>query len=212
MRGEVMKICVYTLLLCALTCARFARAEQETFKVVVEPLWHSLDSDPLRIQQFGGKWILAGSITFKKRSSEAVFLDELQLAWKGEKIEQLVGSLYEKNEAGAFIPIEKYFVCDSNWKKSTQQLLLRFEHPLTLGAINTFYLVLTVPEDIEHILKNGSFYIEQAGLPLPYREYVKDHELALALHEALPSIKNPNLAKTTLDKLGNKNALLASCR
>lgn len=176
-----MKIISYAFLISAAVVAQSLRAAQEPFKVIVEPKWHNLDLDPLRTKQFGGKWILAGSITFKKHSTEAVFLDGIQLSWKGEKIDQLIGSLYEKNEAGEFLPIEKYFVCDSCWKKSTQQLFLNFEHPLTLGAINTFYLVLTVPEDIEPILKNGSFYIEQAGLPLPYRDYVKDHELAIAL-------------------------------
>lgn len=176
-----MKILEYALLVGIALTARVMRAEQESFKVIVEPKWHNLESDTDRTKQFGSKWILAGTITFKKRSTEAVFLDELQLSWKGKKIDQLIGSLYEKNEAGEFLPIEKYLVCDSCWKKSTQQLFLRFNHPLTLGAINTFYLVLTVPEEIEQILKNGTFYIEQAGLPLPYREYVKDHELAIAL-------------------------------
>jgi hypothetical protein len=177
-----MKILSFFLLLSVAAAARTIRAEQEPFKVVVESKWQNLDLDANRIKLFGGKWILAGSITFKKRSTEAVFLDEIQLSWKGEKIEQLIGSLYEKNETGDFLPIEKYFVCDSNWKKSTQQLFLRFNQPVTLGAINTFYLVLTLPESIESILQNGSFYIGQAGLPLPYREYVKDHELAIALH------------------------------
>ncbi len=178
-----MKILGYALLLNALFLAQAMKAEQEQFKVLVEPKWHNLETDTDRTKLFGGKWILAGSITFKKRSTEAVFLDGIQLSWKGANIEQLTGSLYEKNETGAFLPIEKNCVCDSSWKKSTQQLFLHFDHPLTLGAINTFYLVLTVPENIEPILKNGSFHIEQAGLPLPYREYVKDHELSIALSQ-----------------------------
>ncbi len=158
--------------------------KQEPYKVILEAKWQDLETDPNRRQQFGGKWILAGSITFKKRSSDIVFLDEIQLSWKGESLDKLIGSLYEKNDKTAsFLPIEKYLVCDSIWKRSTQQLLLRFNRTLTLGAVNTFYLVLTVPETIEDKLKNGYFYIEQNGLPMPYRNYVKDHKLSLALND-----------------------------
>jgi hypothetical protein len=178
---RVMKMVKSTLLIGITLATRIIYAEQEFFKVIVEPHWHNLEQNEKRTEEFGGKWILAGSITFKKHCKDAVFLDNIQLSWKGEKIDHLIGSLYEKNEAGEFLPIDKYLVCDSCWKKSTQELFLRFNRPCTLGAINTFYLVLTVPEKLEPILKNGSFYVEQAGLPLPYREYLKEHTRALAL-------------------------------
>lgn len=178
----VMKTIRYALLFVTVIAVLTAQARQEPFKVIVEAKWKDLDSNPQRVKQFGGKWILAGSITFKKRSPEVVFLDEIQLTWKGKKIDQLTGSLYEKNNMSLFLPIEKYLICDSMWKQSTQQLFLRFNRPLTLGAVNTFYLVLTVPEKLETVLKSGRFSIEQDGLPLPYREYVKGHELSLALN------------------------------
>ena len=177
-----MKTIRYALLFVTVIAVLTAQARQEPFKVIVEAKWKDLDSNPQRVKQFGGKWILAGSITFKKRSPEVVFLDEIQLTWKGKKIDQLTGSLYEKNNMSLFLPIEKYLICDSMWKQSTQQLFLRFNRPLTLGAVNTFYLVLTVPEKLETVLKSGRFSIEQDGLPLPYREYVKGHELSLALN------------------------------
>lgn len=177
-----MKTIRYILLFGTVIAVLPVQARQEPFKVIVKAKWKNLDSNPQRIKRFGGKWILAGSITFKKRSPEMVFLDEIQLTWKGKNIDKLMGSLYEKNNMSLFLPIEKYLVCDSMWKQSTQQLFLRFNRPLTLGAVNTFYLVLTVPEELETVLKNGRFSIEQDGLPLPYREYVKGHELSLTLN------------------------------
>ena len=177
-----MKAIRYALMFSTVITVLTLQAKQEPFKVIVQAQWKNLDSNPQRIKRFGGKWILAGSITFKKRSPEMVFLDEIQLTWKGKKINQLTGSLYEKNNMSLFLPIEKYLVCDSIWKQSTQQLFLRFNRPLTLGAVNTFYLVLTVPEELETVLKSGQFSIEQNGLPLPYRDYVKEHELSLTLN------------------------------
>ncbi|MCK5632237.1 hypothetical protein KAH94_00650 [bacterium] len=183
-----MKTIRHTLLLLTVVVAFGTKANQEPFKVIMEAKWQDLENDPQKQALFGGKWILAGSITFKKRSSEIIFLDEIQLTWQGDKIEKLIASLYEKNNTTSFLPIEKYLVCDSEWKKSTQQLLLRFNQPLTLGAVNTFYLVLTVPKELENKIKNGRFSIERTGLPLPYRKYVQNHNLSIALN---------NLDKTT---------------
>jgi len=177
-----MKRLRYAFLLSA-ALAVSAIQTKEAFKVILEAKWQNLQNDPQKIELFGGKWILAGSITFKKKSSEIIFLDQIQLTWKGEPIAHLIGSLYEKNDTSSFLPIEKYLVCDSQWKKSTQQLLMEFKEPLTLGAVNTFYLVLTVPEKIEQALKNGEFHIEQTGLPLRYREYVKNKHLSIALDD-----------------------------
>jgi len=180
-----MKAIRYTLLGVILVSVP-VKSEQEPYRVILEAKWKNLQDDPQRVQLFGGKWILAGSITFKKRTSDIVFLDELQLAWEGEKLNELIGSLYEKNDKGNFLPIEKYHVCDSNWKRSTQELFLKFNEPLTLGAVNTFYLVLTVPEEVEPKIKGGKFRVSQRGLPLPYREYVKQNELCLTINDRHP--------------------------
>jgi len=179
-----MKTIRYALLFGTALAVLTIRTEKEPFQVVLSAKWENLDNDPQKIALFGGKWILAGSITFKKRSSEMIFLDEIQLTWEGEKLDALVGSLYEKNDLSSlFLPIERYLVCDGCWRKSTQQLFLRFNRTLTLGAVNTFYLVLTVPKEIEEKLKNGKFRMEKVGLPLPYRQYVGCHELAISLNE-----------------------------
>jgi len=177
-----MKKLRYALMICSAVAFLTMHAQQEQFRVILEAKWEDLEQNSERTKLFGGKWILAGSITFKKRSSETVFLDEIQLTWNGKKLDNLIASLYEKNNTSSFLPIEKYCVCDSRWKCSTQQLFLRFNKPFVLGAVTTFYLVLTVPEPLEPVLKKGTFRIEYAGLPLPYRDYVKGKELSLALN------------------------------
>ena len=179
-----MKKLRYALMVGSAIAFLSVRAKEEPFRVILEAKWKNLDQNSERAKLFGGKWILAGSITFKKRSTDTVFLDEIQLTWSGPKLENIIASLYEKNDTSSFLPIEKYFVCDSRWKCSTQQLFMRFNKPFILGAVNTFYLVLTVPEQLESIIKQGRFHIETAGLPLPYRDYVKGKELSLALNYA----------------------------
>jgi len=180
-----MKIIRYALCGAALSFL-VLQGENAPYRVIVEAKWQDLQSDPERIKLFGGKWILVGSITFKKRTSDIIFLDALQLTWEGEKINTLVGSLYEKNDKGAFLPIEKYHICDSCWKRSTQELFLKFQQPLALRAVNTFYLVLTVPKEIEPKLKGGTFRVSQQGLPLPYRNYVKRNNLSITLNDRSP--------------------------
>jgi len=178
-----MKTMRYALVFGAALAALTTNADQEPFKVLLEAKWENLDSNPQRIKKFGGKWILVGSITFKKRSSEVLFLDEIQLTWEGDQIPRLTGSLYQKNDTSAFLPIEKYFLCDSLWKSSTQQMLLKFHQPITLGSVNTLYLVLTVPEELENKLKKGKFKLEHVGLPMRYRQYVEGHSLSIALND-----------------------------
>lgn len=176
-----MKTMRYALA-CGLICTVLtSKADQEPFKVVLQAKWENLDTNPQRVKQFGGKWIVVGSITFKKRSSETLFLSNLKLTWEGEEIPKLVGSLYEKNDLHPFLPIEKYLLSDGSWKRSTQEMVLKFRRPLTLGPVNTLYLVLTVPEQLEERLKKGTFKLEHVGLPVHYRHYVKDQELSIAL-------------------------------
>ena len=177
-----MKVLRYALLLGASLALFKVKTQQDAFRVILEAKWQDLENNAQKIKQFGGKWILAGSIVFKKRSSEILFLDTIQLNWKGEKIDNMIGSLYEKNDTGSFLPIEKYLVCDSVWKRSTQQLFLPFNRPFALGAVNTFYLVLTVPQEIEKKIKSGYFFITQHRLPFPYQKYISTHNLSLALN------------------------------
>lgn len=176
-----MKTMQYALAFCTACAVLTSKADQKPFQVELKAKWKNLDTNPKRIKQFGGKWIVVGSITFKKRSSEILFLDEMKLSWEGEPLPNLVGSLYEKNDLAPFLPIEKYLLSDSAWKRSSQQMVLKFHRPLTLGPINTLYLVLTVPQELEDKLKKGTFKLEHVGLPVHYRHYVQGQELSIAL-------------------------------
>ena len=153
----------------------------EYFSITLEPKWEDLDKNKKRKIIFEDKWILAGDITFKKKAPDSIFLQELHLKWKGEKIPHIIGSLYEKNSYGDFMPIEKYLICDSKWKSSEQKLILRFPKPRTLYAVNTLSLVLTAPKEVVGILKEGYFQLESETLPAQYQEYAHEHNLKLAL-------------------------------
>jgi hypothetical protein len=157
------------------------------FTISIEPSWKNLEHDDEgKSSQFGGKWILAGTITFKKKKAdEAVHLHKLELHWHGAQIETLITSLYKKNfdpMKKDFLPIEDYLLCDGIWNKTKQTLLLNFESKQTLGPIETFYLVLTVPEQIEHTLKGGFFSLESTCLPDQFKKCTQGNSLALALN------------------------------
>lgn len=158
-------------------------AENEPFQVIIEPKWEELDADQAACCRFGGKWVLAGSIVFKKKANEAVTLDKLILSWNGNKIDQLYGSLYVKEYTQPFLPINDYLVCDSSWNKAQQKLVLKFNQPHTLGPTNIFYLVLTVPDQLENIIRNGYFTIERDFLPEQYKENNSPSKLALTMRK-----------------------------
>src|ERR1700733_4051398 len=78
----------------------------EDFDITLKPKWNDLDPTSKKSAEFGGKWILAGSITFKKRSKEPIYIHHINLRWKCEPIDNLISSLYKKDLAKAFLPIE----------------------------------------------------------------------------------------------------------
>jgi hypothetical protein len=135
-------------------------------ELTIIPAWDHLDTNPKTIEQFGGTWILAGTLEVKKRSSESIKLDKLVLRWHGKRINNLLGSLYKKDLDKAFIPIEDYLICDSIWDQASQKLILQFDTPLTLEAHTTFCLVLTIPRHLESTMNKGSFHLEITALPL----------------------------------------------
>lgn len=157
------------------------------FSITLEPIWKDLESNQAATQQFGGKWILIGSITFKKKSGETVFLHNLRLQWKGSAITTLFGTLYKKVDGKTFLPLEENMICDGTWYPHDQSLVLNFNKKITLGISNTFYLVLTVPEDVEQQLKKGYFALDEKMLPEPFIQYMHGQQIALAYHEQLYS-------------------------
>jgi hypothetical protein len=160
---------------------------QKKFEIILEPKWEILDDQHTAL--FGGKWILAGSITFRKKAiKECVHLTKLHLKWHGPFLDKVRASLYEHNFEKKFYPIEDFFVCDGEWSKKTQTLHLNFKEKCTLQAINTFYLVLTVPAEQEPFLRQGSFCISNDCLPDQLREHMQAHELSLSLNSIHNSI------------------------
>lgn len=178
-----MKRIVYGLLLFISTniIGLVEKGKSDDFSIIIESKWQDLEREPAKAKEFGGKLILVGSITVKKRSKEHVALSKIYLRWKGCPIETLTGSLYKKETDKDFHPIEEYLVCDGTWNKSKQRLLFEFDEKQTLGPTNIFYVVLTVPEELEKTLKNGSFEIEHSCLPELLQECTKNQELALSI-------------------------------
>jgi len=157
-------------------------AQQEPFKITMEPLWHSLDNDHANI--FGGKWIIVGSINLKKKSNENVQLSHLQLSWKGPKLPNLVASLYNKEPDKPFLAIEDNLICDGTWDQTKQKLLLKFKKNASLHAYNSYYLVLTVPPSLEKIITRGTFEIDKATLPHQLKEHL-NQPLTLSLNKKI---------------------------
>lgn len=171
------------ILISVITIQTSLYANTKNFNVILEPTWQDLERNAQKSKDFGGKLILVGTITFKKKESvEPVYLNHLELIWQGETIDNLISSLYKKNldpDKKDFIPIEDYLVCDGIWNKKKQTLILNFDHKHTLGPINTFYLVLTVPDNLERSLQNGSFCIEKQCLPYRLKQSIQHDSLAL---------------------------------
>ena len=177
-----MKYVTYFIPIFVLMTTSSLYAPANEFSVVLEPKWKNLEQNTKKTKEFGGKWILVGSITFKKNSKEPVNLNKIYLNWQGKNIENLVGSLYKKKSDKDFIPIQDYLICDSAWNKAKQTLILKFDEKQTLGPTTIFYLVLTIPENIETVVKKGSFVIEKEYLPEQFKVYALQHNLPLALY------------------------------
>src|ERR1700722_13511561 len=128
----------YKILFLCLCLARITHlaAVEDPFVVLLEPCWNCLDDNDGSCEQFGGKWVLIGNITFKKRAAkDSLQLQQLRLHWNGPYIEILNASLYKKNfdpTKKEFLPIDEYLICDEIWNKVKQTLLLNFDAKQTL--------------------------------------------------------------------------------
>lgn len=158
----------------------------DNFSIVVKPKWRNLDSNDKQSSTFGGKWVLVGSITFKKKSKEPLSLNTMTLSWNGETMDNLVASLYLKNSSREFIPIEQNLVCDGTWNKTKQMLIFNFEEKETLAPKTTFYVVFTIPETIEPVLTKGFFTIEENSVPKPFKHCCQSAQLTLVKNTQYP--------------------------
>lgn len=153
---------------------------QANCHVCVESKWNNLEQTHEKEKQFGGKLILVGSITFRKQCKDCIKIDKLVLEWHGKNLDTLCGSLYRKLPEKEFVPIQENLVCDATWNKAAQSLVLDFENKQTLNTLNIFYVVLTVPDNMEQTLKNGHFTLRDTTLPEQIHFSEKKLDLALA--------------------------------
>jgi len=102
------------------------------------------------------KWAWMWSLTLK--SKKALNLRQLNLQWRGEKIDTIFASLYQKREKDLqLIPIEQNLVCDGMWDQKKQQLTFNLNEKIV--ATNKYYLVLSFAETLEPKIKKGTFTI-----------------------------------------------------
>lgn len=100
------------------------------------------------------KWAWMWSLTLK--SKKAVKLRQLNLQWRGKKINSIFASLYQKREQDKLlIPIEQNLVCDGAWDTKKQQLTFNLNEKII--ATNKYYLVLSFPQTLESTIKTGTF-------------------------------------------------------
>jgi hypothetical protein len=109
------------------------------------------------------KWAWIGLITLK--SKDPLFLQELHINWRGEKIPQLHGALYRKKETvNQLVPIQENLVCDGIWNTQKQKFIFPVNEKIV--STNKYYLLLNFPTKEEPKLKRGKFY-------LPFKKTLK---------------------------------------
>lgn len=167
------------LFLSAMAYAHAATQPTEDFNITMEPTWKNLDRDASESKKFGGKWILAGTITFKKKAKDTVHLNRIYLQWDGPKIENLIGSLYECDSPEDFMPIQENLIADGSWNNAQQKLMFNFDEKQLLTFKNCYFLVLTVRDEVEPLLKMGKFDLVTTILPEPFKECLQNGQLCL---------------------------------
>lgn len=148
--------------------------------IAIESHWQDLENNKERAQKFGGKWVLAGTITFNKNCNAPAHLNELHLVWHGTPLEHLKGSLFVAKNREPLKPTNDRHVADSIWSKTKQTLIFKFDRSVSLHPTTIFYLVLTIPEEQEKTLR-GSFTIEPQCLPESFKEVVQQDMLSIQI-------------------------------
>ncbi len=155
----------------------------QNFDVTLKSKWQELDNNCERCTNFGGNWVIVGSIAFEKRAKDPITVETIHLHWCGDHLDNLIASLYRKIPGKDFLAIEHNLVCDGIWNEKKQTLIFDFDEKANLGPTTVFYLVLTVPESIESLLKKGYFCLENNCLPRPFRQSMQNEKLFLAIND-----------------------------
>lgn len=135
------------------------------YQLAIKPSWQILNERTQITDQLGGNWVLVGILTFKKKAKENIFLDQLEIQWKGESIASLPSTLYKKQADKPFLPLQDYVICDGIWNSARQEILFKLEKPYQLNGSTCFYLVFTIPDHLEPAIRKGSFTIKHTTLP-----------------------------------------------
>lgn len=145
--------------------------------------WENLDTTAsLESQQtFGGKWILAATITFKNKTTDTLYLRELDLEWQGTELSKLNATLFRCDPYRTFEPLEENVIADGTWSEHHQTLQFSFKTKERLQPIHTFALVLTVPVELEKEIKTGHFKLLPHTLPQPLQISAQEHPLIVYL-------------------------------
>lgn len=157
----------------------------------VTPEWQNLD-DPKKATDFGGKWILAGKFVIKKRSKDLVAIKELDLAWRGKKIDRLNASLFKKEQGHDFLPLEENLICDGQWNRTKQILQMKFCRKEYLQPTTIYCLVLTVPQELEKALRTGHFELVPDKLPRQLQPAAQKKSLKISMLAYTPTKPRPH--------------------
>jgi len=169
----------YRITAMSICCTLFAASRIDDFVITLDPTWKNLECDHTKCKEFGGKWVIIGSITFRKKAKEPVNLTRLHLQWHGTHLDTLVGSLYKKPDDKDFLAIQENLICDGIWDATKQTLLFNFDQKQTLGLTNVFYVVLTIPDTVEPYIKQGNFELITHYLPEQFQP-TANQQLSLA--------------------------------
>ncbi len=167
-------------------------AVQASCEMQADCKWENLDTTAsLENQQtFGGKWILAATITFKNKTTETMYLHEIDLEWGGITLSKLNATLFRCDPLRIFVPLEENVIADGTWSEYYQTLQFSFKTPERLQPTHTFALVLTIPAELETEIKTGHFKLLPKTLPQPLQTSAQEHPLFV--HFVAPS-KTPQL-------------------
>jgi hypothetical protein len=150
--------------------------------IIVQPQWNILEQ-PLMYEEFNELWIEVATIFIKKRTSATLPLKQLAFKWQGPKLKQLHGALYEQPpHKNRLIATDQYVLEDSTWDSATQTLFFTFDPPLKLTSLQTWHLVITIPESLEPTVRQGSLQLKADLLPPLLQAAVPPTLIKLAAH------------------------------
>jgi hypothetical protein len=146
---------------------------KEHFEIVLMPEWTLLSNNKNNASLSGERWVLVGTITFKKKSKEPLALSKLVLNWNGSFLDTMTASLYQKP-----VFIEENIISDGIWNKARQVIIFNFDK-ITLHPTTTFYLVLTIPTTKIDLFKNSCLSCCPECLPQQFKEAAQSLSLPL---------------------------------